>query len=121
MHRKNERSSYRQSRRFLSDGRVATQTLGHCLSENSSGGGGVANSGPMIQKLFRGLRIIGRDLNIRVDPPTKSDLSSSFLLFVNPLIELRRNLVGTENFNNKTVHIIIIIKPSSLTLTSLKL
>lgn len=43
-------------------------------------------SGPMIQKLFRGLRIIGRDLNIRVDPPTKSD-RPSFLLFVNPLIE----------------------------------
>lgn len=62
----------------------------------------MANSGPMIQKLFRGLRIIGRDLNIRVDPPTKSD-RPSFLLFVNPLIELRRILVGTENFNNKTI------------------
>lgn len=49
----------------------------------------MANSGPMIQKLFRGLRIIGRDLNIRVDPPTKSD-RPSFLLFVNPLI--------TENY-----------------------
>lgn len=62
----------------------------------------MANSGPMIQKLFRGLRIIGRDLNIRVDPPTKSD-RPSFLSFVNPLIELRRILVGTENFNNKTI------------------
>lgn len=58
---------YRQSRHFLSDERekerVATWT-GHCLSDNFSG---VAKLGPMIQKLFRGLRIVDADLNIPLD------------------------------------------------------
>lgn len=89
MHRKNERSSYRQSLRFLSDERESRRRRA-IVSLKIPRGEGVCVcgklSGPMIQKLFRGLRIIGRDLNIRVDPPTKSD-RPSFLLFVNPLIE----------------------------------
>lgn len=84
---------YRQSRHFLSGERVATQTV-HCLSENSSG---VANSGPMIQKLFRGLRIIGRDLNIRPDPVTNPVRRFFFVLSVQSLIESRRILSRTPS------------------------